>query len=61
MATCAQDMDLYGCWYQLCGLWTCLLWSSDLPVVVFGPACCGGLRTCLLWSSDLPVVVLGPA
>ncbi|KAI8001272.1 hypothetical protein LOK49_LG09G00281 [Camellia lanceoleosa] len=24
MATCAQDMDLYGCWYQLC------LWSLDL-------------------------------
>ncbi|KAI8015004.1 hypothetical protein LOK49_LG05G00566 [Camellia lanceoleosa] len=25
----------------VCGLWTCLLWSLDLPVVVFGPACCG--------------------
>ncbi|KAI8028716.1 hypothetical protein LOK49_LG01G02182 [Camellia lanceoleosa] len=38
MVACAQDMDLCGRWYQLCcGLRTCLLWSSDLPVVVLGP------------------------
>ncbi|KAI8030052.1 hypothetical protein LOK49_LG01G00997 [Camellia lanceoleosa] len=31
MVACAQDMDLYGCWYQLCcGLRTYLLWSFDL-------------------------------
>ncbi|KAI8016414.1 hypothetical protein LOK49_LG05G01819 [Camellia lanceoleosa] len=33
MVACAQGMDLYGCWYQLCcGLRTYLLWSLDLLV-----------------------------